>query len=65
MMYPKWVFNIREDVTRENMRKYDQMKDDFYKKAVEMFPNYWEMSLVDRYRNKVNEKVEKALGYRL
>lgn len=65
MMYPKWVFNIREDVTRENMRKYDQMKDAFYKKGVEMFPNYWEMSLVDRYRNKVNEKVEEALGYRL
>ena len=64
-MYPKWVFNIREDVTRENMRKYDQMKDTFYKKAVEMFPNYWEMSLVERYRNKVNEKVKEALGYRL
>ena len=47
------------------MRRYDEMKEAFYKKAEEMFPNYWEMSLVERYRNRVNEQVEEAIGYRL
>lgn len=65
MEYPKWVFNIREDITRENMRRYDEMKEAFYKKAEEMFPNYWSMTLVERHRNKVHDKVEEALGYRL
>ena len=29
MWYPKWVYHYREDLTRENMRKYEQMKDEF------------------------------------
>ena len=30
MYYPKNVFSIREDVTRENMRKYDQRLEKYY-----------------------------------
>ena len=31
MYYPRWVFSPREDVTRENMRKYDKRLDDYHK----------------------------------
>lgn len=30
MYYPKSVFSIREDVTRENMRKYDHRLEKYY-----------------------------------
>lgn len=36
MYYPRWVFSPREDVTRENMRKYEKRLSDFYKEKAEI-----------------------------
>lgn len=34
--YPKWVYDIREDITRENMKRYDRQRDICYAKQLEM-----------------------------
>lgn len=28
--YPKWVYNKREDITRENMRQYDHQIEELF-----------------------------------
>ena len=63
MWYPKWVYHYREDSTRENMRKYEQMKDEFYKKCEEICPNFWNIDLHSRL--KYMDEAEKILGYSL
>ena len=58
MYYPKELFCINESVTRENMRKYDQMMDKMYaaRKAEEGKLGR-RMTLKERYEfNKVFEK---------
>ena len=60
--YPSWVYNPREDVTRENMRQYDRTKETFQKKCEEINPNYWKLSI--RERMVVRDEAEKVLGYR-
>lgn len=39
MWYPKWVYHYREDLTRENMRKYEEWKNEyvFGKVLIELF----------------------------
>ncbi len=62
MSYPKWVYSPREDVTRENMHKYDETKEIFYKKCEEINPDYWHLGL--RERMEIRDKAEEILGYR-
>lgn len=59
-MYPKDVYNIREDITRENMRRYDAWMDRFYEIVTKKFHDYYELNL--RERMKIREKVEKEIG---
>ena len=61
MWYPKWVYHYREDLTQENMRKYEQMKDEFYKKCEEICPNFWNIDLYSRL--KYMDEAKKVLGY--
>ena len=63
-MYPSWVYNIREDVTRENKKQYDATKKIFEAKCEELaLPNdYWKLPL--RERMKIRDKAEEILGYR-
>lgn len=36
MYYPRWVFSPREDVTRENMRKYEKRLDEYHKEKAKI-----------------------------
>ena len=54
--YPKELFSIREDVTRENIRKYEAERDRLYKKCEELYPDFWSLSF--RERMKIKKKVE-------
>ena len=47
--YPKEVFNIREDITRENMRRYDAAQVQIEKAILERYPDYHKMSFRDRW----------------
>lgn len=60
-MYPRWVYHINEDVTRQNKARYDQMINKWYDKAEEMFPDFYQL---DREHKKAAaEQVDKAIGY--
>lgn len=48
MYYPKYVYNIREDITRANMRAYDQKQKEIEKKCLEINPDYYKCTLRDR-----------------
>lgn len=60
--YPSWVYSIREDVTRANMKAYDHTTEIFRQKCLEIDPDYYSLSL--RERMTVKDKVEEILGYR-
>lgn len=59
MGYPKWVFNIREDVTRENMRIYDKQQELLRQKCLEINPNYY--SLGFREKRAIRERAKGEL----
>ena len=61
--YPRWVYNIREDITRANMEAYDKKKEKFYQKCEELNPNYYHLGL--RERMAIQDKAEGILGYRI
>lgn len=61
-MYPSWVYSIREDVTRNNMKEYDRTTKIFRDKCLELNPDYYKLSL--RERMAVRDKAEEILGYR-
>lgn len=57
--YPKWVYACREDITRENMRIYDERQEKIYKRCLELAPNFHKLGLRERMqiRNKAKEEV--------
>ena len=57
MRYPSYVYSPNEDVTRENMRQYEQKQNLLYKKCEEIAPDYWQRSCRERF-----EIREKAKG---
>lgn len=61
MYYPKECFSIREDITRENMRKYEERKNKWYDAAEELYPDYFKMNL--RERMKVTKEINNYVGY--
>lgn len=63
MIYPKWVYTPREDVTRENMRQYEEMYNKWYDKLYELYPDYPEKSLRERIR--IREEIDKIMGYNI
>lgn len=58
--YPKWVYDIREDVTRQNKAKYDKAIDDWYDKAEELYPNFYNMTAG---KLEAIHHVNKVMGY--
>lgn len=64
MYYPSYLFSINEDQTRRNIREYERRRDAWYKKAEEMFPDYWKRNLLERIRE-LNPQVDAAIGYRV
>lgn len=49
MRYPPEVYSVREDVTRENMRIYDQRQRLIEAKCLELRPDYYSLGLRERY----------------
>lgn len=49
MHYPREIYSIREDVTRENMRRYDAWQDRVYAEFYKRYPNARQMNLRERY----------------
>lgn len=60
--YPAYVFNINEDITRENMRAYDKKKKKYYDYIEENYPNYYELPLRERW--KIQDIVSEKLGFK-
>lgn len=63
MRYPREVFSPREDVTQNNMKEYDRKRDMFFRKCLEIDPDYYSLGLKDRMI--VREKAEEILGFRI
>ena len=59
--YPSWIYSYREDITRENMRQYDRMRDLLYKRLLELNPDYYSLNL--RERHDLINQVENELNY--
>lgn len=57
--YPPEVYNINEDVTRENMRIYDERQTLIIKKSLEIEPNYYKLTF--RERRAVRKKAEELI----
>ena len=58
MRYPPEVYCIREDVTRENMRKYDEYQKRLKAKCLEKDPNYYSLCLRERMDVLAEAKME-------
>ena len=56
--YPKEVYNIREDITRENMRRYDTWFEKVRAKQLEIDPDYYDRDLRTRYAIAEQAKAE-------
>ena len=54
--YPSWVYNAREDITRENKRQYDKKYAE-YEKAVEAAEIEKGRRLDLRERRQISEKI--------
>lgn len=61
MYYPKWVYNIRVDVTQRNMREYERRAEKVQQTCEELHPNFLKMTM--RERSKIREEVIHMLGY--
>ena len=60
MYYPKYVYNVREDITRANMRAYDQKQKEIDNKCLEINPNYFKCNL--RERIEIRQRAADMLG---
>lgn len=56
--YPREVYSYREDITRENMRKYDVWNDKIYAETLKQFPDYHKMCLREQIKAKAKVKAE-------
>ena len=59
MDYPKKVYNINEDITRLNMRAYDAKQLRVEARILELYPDYYKMSLFER--SDIRYKIEKEM----
>lgn len=60
MRYPREVYSIREDVTRENMRQYDLKMKRLYARCEEIEPNYWKLGL--REQMEIRKRAEAEIS---
>lgn len=61
MRYPRECFSINEDVTRNKKSEYERQLDLWYAKALQMYPNYFEMSL--RERMNICDSISESVGF--
>lgn len=60
MYYPKWCFVANENITRNNMKKYDEMTEKWHKKALELYPNYYKWNDGWKKQGKLYDWTEEA-----
>lgn len=58
MWYPKELFSIREDITRENIRRYEKEQKRIQDECFKRYPNYINMSC--RERIAIREEIKKS-----
>lgn len=59
--YPREVYSINENITRENMRKYDENINKWYDVAEKLYPNFYKMS---REEKAIAEKaIDQTVGF--
>lgn len=63
MRYPKECFCINENVTENAKREYELKKKLWYDKAEELYPNYWDLDLREKYR--LRDEISNAVGFRI
>lgn len=63
MSYPKWVYDQKIDVTLENKRQYEKMVEKWYEKALEIYPDWYEIGLVEK--SKLIKEINQIMGYTL
>lgn len=61
MLYPKELFSINESATAENIRQYDRKREEWYRAAEKLFPDYFKMNL--RQRMEKREEINNYVGY--
>lgn len=61
MLYPGEVYNINENITRENMRKYDERCQKWYAVAEMLYPDYFEKNLKERMA--LEDSINKFAGF--
>lgn len=61
MFYPRECFSINETQTRMAMLEYERKYNNWYKNALELYPNYYNMDL--REKLKIDEEIDKVVGY--
>lgn len=61
MRYPRECFSINEIATQNAKREYDMKRKLWYDKALEMYPNYFEMSL--RERMNIRDSISESVGF--
>jgi muramidase (phage lysozyme) len=63
MRYPRECFSINEIATQNAKREYDMKRRLWYDKAIEMYPNYFEINFKDRI--KLRDIISEEVGFRI
>ena len=61
--YPRDVYSHNENITRENMRKYDEKRNKWYDMAEKMYPNFYKMRRNSNEKIQAIESINKIMGY--
>ena len=59
--YPREVYSINENVTRENMRKYDENINEWYDLAEKLYPNFYRLPREEK--EKAAKNVDQTIGF--
>lgn len=59
--YPREVYNPREDITRENMRRYDANINKWYDIAEALYPNFY--ALKGAEKEAAAAEIDRAAGF--
>lgn len=59
--YPREVYAPREDITRENMRRYDANIDKWYDTAERLYPNFY--ALKGAEKEAAAAEIDRAAGF--
>lgn len=61
--YPKYVYSKYENVTRENMRKYDENERKFYATLDKLYPDYYKGNYTREEKNRMYNHVVEICNF--